>query len=224
MTGEPRQLVFDLGHVASRAREDFVLTPANRAAFTLVEAWPAWPSPALALIGPAGAGKSHLAAVWMERAGAVPLDPARVDVAAAGALAPGRGIALEDIDRADRDEQGLFHILNLANEHRLSLLLTSRVPLRALPVRLADLASRLAAVPIAELLPPDDLLLTAVIAKQFADRQIAVDPGVIAYLVTRMERSLAAASRLVEALDLISLAEGRRITRALAARAMGDRS
>lgn len=223
MSDNPRQLVFDLGHEPSRAREDFVVTPANRAAHALVEAWPNWPTRTLAVIGPAGAGKSHLGNIWAERTIAVVLRPDAVDPARLDGLPSGAAVLVEDLDRSALDETGLFHLINLTAERGLFALFTSRVPLRSLTVGLRDLASRFSAIPVAELLAPDDLLLTAVMAKQFADRQIAVDPGVIAYLVTRMERSLGAASELVEQLDLVSLAEGRRITRVLAARVMGVR-
>ena len=64
-----------------------------------------------------------------------------------------------------------------------------------------DLASRLKALPVVTLAPPDEPLLRAVLVKLFADRQIAVDESLIGYLATRIERSFAAARAIVAQLD-----------------------
>lgn len=219
MGESPRQLVLDLAHVPSRLRDDFIVTPANRAAFAFLDAFPEWPAPELALVGPAGSGKSHLAEIWRSRTGALEL-PALVG-AELSALAPGGAVLVEDLDRALPEDVALFHALNLVRERGLHLLLTARSGPRDWPVALPDLASRLRALPVVELEPPDELLVSAVMVKQFADRQLAVAPDVIGYLLARMERSLAAAGDVVERLDRLSLAEGRRVTKALAARALG---
>jgi chromosomal replication initiation ATPase DnaA len=209
MGDRPRQIALDFAHVPSAAREDFVVTPSNRAALELIDRWPNGPVRGLALIGPEGSGKSHLAAVWSARTGAETWS---------GRLPENAGFAvvIEDVDRAPRDEAALFHLLNLASERDGALLFTMRTPVRAWGL-LPDFVSRLGALPSASLAPPDDLLLTAVIAKQFADRQVAVPPDVIAYMVTRMDRSLATARRMVEMLDALSLAEGRAVTKPMVA-------
>jgi chromosomal replication initiation ATPase DnaA len=220
MAEPPRQLVLDLGHAPSRLREDFVVTPANRAAFAFLEAGSEWPAPELVLVGPPGSGKSHLAEIWRVSAHALVLPTLQRD--ALSAVPAGTAVLIEDLDRALPDEVALFHALNLVRELRLTLLVTARTPPRDWAVVLPDLASRLRALPTIELQPPDELLLAAVIAKQFADRQLAIDAGVVAYLAARMERSLAAAQALVARLDHLSLAEGRRVTKALAARALAS--
>jgi chromosomal replication initiation ATPase DnaA len=220
MTEPPRQLLLDLGHVPSQLREDFIVTPANRAAFAFLDAYPDWPAPELVLVGPPGSGKSHLAEIWRMKAQAARLGS--LDRAAVGTVAAGSAVLVEDADRALREDVAMFHALNLVRERGLRLLLTARVPPRDWPAVLPDLASRLRALPVIELDPPDEILLSAVMAKQFADRQLGVDAGVVAYLATRMERSLAAARDLVARIDHLSLAEGRRVTRTLAARALAS--
>jgi chromosomal replication initiation ATPase DnaA len=77
-------------------------------------------------------------------------------------------------------------------------------------IALPDLRSRLAALPAIALEPPDDGLLEALLAKLFADRQLAVDRGTIIYIVTHMERSFDAARRVVELIDRTALATRRR--------------
>jgi len=190
-----------------------------------VEDWQAWPAAKLALIGPAGAGKTHLAHVWAAHAAAAIVaaeDLAGADIA--DLAARGR-VVVEDADRVAGDarlETMLFHLHNLTLQGGGRLLLTSRMAPNRWPLALPDLASRMQATPIATLGEPDDPLLSAVLVKLFADRQIAVPPALINYLVRRMERSLAAASALVDRLDAHALAEGRAVTRALAAELLDD--
>jgi chromosomal replication initiation ATPase DnaA len=216
---EPRQYALDLGHAPSRARDDFVVTEANASALALVERWPDWPASSVALVGPAGSGKSHLAAIWATAAGARWVEATALD-AAATTWRNREAVVVENIDAADIDEAGLFHLLNVVGERQGHLLLTARTPPATWSVVLPDLRSRLSALVVVQLNAPDDFLLKAVIAKQFADRQLAVEPDVVGYLVRRMERSLAEAGRIVEAIDQLSLAKGRRVTKALAAQVL----
>src|ERR1700749_1471517 len=66
----PRQLAFALPHAESLTRDNFLEGPANAGGLALIDAWPAWSSKTMFLVGPDGSGKSHLAAIWAEQAGA----------------------------------------------------------------------------------------------------------------------------------------------------------
>jgi chromosomal replication initiation ATPase DnaA len=214
---QPRQLAFALPHAESLTRDNFLEGPANAAGIALIDAWPEWPNRIMLLVGPEGSGKSHLAAIWAEQAGARSttahaLDPASVP----GALATG-ALVVEDLKPSDFDERALFHLMNLAREDEAFVLITARAPLAAFPIELRDLRSRLRAVPVVSLLPPDDALFRALIVKFCADRQLAVDETVVSYLATRIERSYAAVRQAVELLDSEALRLGRPVTRALAA-------
>jgi chromosomal replication initiation ATPase DnaA len=112
--------------------------------------------------------------------------------------------------------------MNLAREEAASVLITARESPSALQIELRDLRSRLRAVPIVSLLPPDDQLLRALIVKFCADRQLTVDETVVSYLSTRIERSFVAARQAVELLDTEALRLGRPVTRALAAELLRD--
>ena len=214
---EPRQLAFALPHAESLTRDNFLEGPANAAGLALVDSWPEWPNRLMLLVGPEGSGKSHLAAIWAEQAGARStsahaLTPASVPAAlATGAL------VVEDLNPPEVDERALFHLMNLAREDEAFVLITARLPPSAFLIELRDLRSRLRAVPTVSLLPPDDALFRALIVKFCADRQMAVDESVVSYLATRIERSYAAARRAVELLDSEALRLGRPVTRALAA-------
>lgn len=212
----PRQLALALPHAESFAREDFLAGASNRAALGLIERWPDWPDRTLALVGPEGAGKSHLAAIWAEIAGARRVSARALgETGLMGALATG-ALVVEDAS-ARLDERALFHLLNLVRQEEAFVLITAQTAPASWRVELPDLASRLRAVPVVELSAPDDALLRAVLVKLFADRQLAVDEGLIGYLATRIERSFAGARAAVEDLDREALRQKRPVTRALAA-------
>jgi chromosomal replication initiation ATPase DnaA len=217
----PRQLALALPHSENFSREDFLVGASNEDALSLVERWPDWPDRALALVGPEGSGKSHLAAIWADIAGA-----RRISARALGgtnlpsALATG-ALVIEDAGEKV-DEPALFHLLNLMRQQEAFVLMTVRKPPATWRVGLADLASRLRAIPVLELSPPDDALLRAVMVKLFADRQLAVEEALIVYLATRIERSFAAARTAVDALDREALRQKRPVTRALAAELLGQ--
>jgi chromosomal replication initiation ATPase DnaA len=216
MSIRPRQLALALDHAESHAREDFVAGPGNEGALRLIESWPDWTASTIALIGPEGSGKTHLATIWAAAAGARVIAGRALGVAELPhALATG-ALVVED-GAAARDERALFHLLNLAREEDASLLLTARTAPATWPVAIPDLASRLRAVPVATLHAPDDTMLQAVIVKVAADRQLVVDEAVVRYVANRIERSFVAARAAVITLDNEALRQGRPVTRALAA-------
>jgi chromosomal replication initiation ATPase DnaA len=213
----PRQLALALPHAESLTRDNFLEGPANEAGLALIDSWPDWPNRVMLLVGPEGCGKSHLAAIWAEAAGARSIPAhALTPNAVPGALATG-ALVVEDLKPGDFDERAMFHLMNLAREDEASILMTARFPPSAFEVELRDLRSRLRAVPTVPLLPPDDLLFRGLIVKFCADRQLSIDETVVSYLTSRIERSYAAARRAVELLDSEALRLGRPVTRALAA-------
>ncbi len=219
-----RQLIFDLPPRDSLRREDFIVTPANALALAALDAWAHWPGGKMVLAGPPGAGKSHLAAIWAADSGARLLaarDLAGQDLAA---LAAGGAVAVEDAGALAGDPAGeaaLFHLHNLlAPAGRL--LVTAAAAPRDWGLRLPDLLSRMQAAPLTRISAPDDALLSGVLAKLFADRQIVPPPALIPYLLARMPRSIGAARALVAALDARALAEGRPPGLRLAAEVLDD--
>jgi chromosomal replication initiation ATPase DnaA len=211
-----RQLALPLDHAESLAREDFLGGPSNAAALALVDSWPGWPTRAIVLAGPEGSGKSHLAAAWAQVAGAR-LIAARAlqDTLVPAALATG-ALVIEDLASGGFDERALFHLLNLAREENAFLLITMRTPPAGWAFAVRDLGSRLRALPVVAISPPDDALLRAILVKLFADRQVAVDESLIGYVATRIERSFVAARSAVQSLDREAMRQKRPLTRVLA--------
>jgi len=212
-----RQLTLDLDHAESYARDDFLGGPSNAAALRLIDSWPDWPNRIVALIGPEGAGKSHLASIWAAQAGARCVAARTLsDMDVPTALATG-ALVVEDAAEARFDETAMFHLLNLAQQEEAFVLLTARTAPGTWTIRTADLASRLKSLPVIALAPPDDALLRAVLVKLFADRQLAVDEQLIGYVATRIGRSFADARAAVAALDREAMRLKRPLTRVLAA-------
>lgn len=221
-TSSPRQLALALDHGESFAREDFVEGPSNTAALSLIDRWPDWPSRVMALIGPQGSGKSHLATIWSEQSGARFVSMRTLDRERLPSVLVTGALVVEDFSEGAFDEAVLFHLLNLVQQESAYLLLTARNSPAGWTIGLPDLASRLRAIPAVTLSAPDDPLLRAVMIKLFADRQLAVDETLIAYLLTRMERSFPAARLAVDNLDREAMRQKRPVNRALAAELYRD--
>jgi chromosomal replication initiation ATPase DnaA len=197
--------------------ENFMGTTCNAEALRLIEAWPEWPGRACVIAGPPGCGKSHLVEIWRRRSGARVHPASEVaNLRIFDGDSPPGPLAIEDVDIHPLDETAFFHLLNNSREHGFDLLLTARTPPGEWKISLPDLRSRFRSLTLVTIGTPDDDLLRALFVKHFADRQLTVQPEVIDYLVTRMERSAAGVRTIVAALDSLALAQGRRITRPLA--------
>jgi chromosomal replication initiation ATPase DnaA len=217
-----RQLTFRWPHSPSFAREDFLPAPSNLEALKAVQLWPNWAGRMLMLVGPEGAGKSHLGAIWARAAGAISLAAETLDEQSLGACARVRAMLIEDAEGATRAETLFFHLINTAIHNNAWLMLTCKTSPDTWGLSTPDLLSRLRLAPVVRLAAPDIELTEAVLFKLFSDRQLQVEPHVIAYVALRMERSLGAARALVAILDNEALTQGRRITRTMASDALRE--
>lgn len=220
MTTSPRQLAFDIPHRPALGAEDFLVSDSNAEAVGLIDRWPDWPAGAAVITGPPGSGKSHLANVWRLKSRARIVSAREISETSLPCFVTDQSLVVEDIDKGPCSETALFHLLNLVRERRLAALLTSATRPGDMGLILPDFSSRLKALPFAEISAPDDALLRSVLVKLFADRQVNVDPQVIAFMLVRMERSFEAARRLVAEIDSLALAMQRGVTRAVAAQAL----
>lgn len=208
-----QQLPLDLGFMPAQGRDDFIISDCNRLAAEWIDRWPDWPGqfPVLNIVGPAASGKSHLAAVWQATSNAEILQPD------GAGDAPASNIILDHPQSGDSaGEEGLFHCLNALNASSRSMLILSRTPVARMDWQLADLASRMRSVNLVRLDGPDDALLRALLEKYFADRQLAIGPAVLDYIVARIERSFAAVQIIAAEMDRQSLAQQRSLTMPLA--------
>ncbi len=220
----PQQLSFDLPSKPALGRDDFFVSPGNAVAVATINATTPWPGAKLALCGPAGSGKTHLAHVWAAQSGATILKATSLRDADVPALAQGP-LVIEDVPHIATDpaaQNTLFHLHNLVLAEAHTLLLTGRQDPSRWGLGLPDLQSRMQGTHVVTLAPPDDTLLSAVLAKLFNDRQITPKPDVIPYLVAHMDRSFEAAAAIVARLDHAALSEARTVSRPLATRLIAD--
>jgi chromosomal replication initiation ATPase DnaA len=219
------QLPLDLGHRTALGGADFHVSASNREAVAWLDRWPDWPAGGLAVHGPPGSGKTHLAHVWVDRAEAHligPADLAGLDPHRVAAAGP---VAIDALGEAPLDaeaERRLLHLYNALVASGGTLLLLGRRPPARWPLSLADLRSRLVALPTVAVAMPDDELFGAVLAKLFADRQLTVGPEVLRYLGARIERSFESARDVVGRLDRAALAARRPVSLPLARQLLGD--
>jgi chromosomal replication initiation ATPase DnaA len=222
MISPPRQLTFRWPHSPSFEREDFLPAPSNREALSAIELWPNWAGRMLTLVGPEGAGKSHLGTIWAGVSGAITLLGEALNEKSVEACCRARAVLFEDADRARQAEALFFHVVNMALQNDVWMLLTCRTPPDAWGLKTPDLLSRLRLAPVVRLAAPETELTEAVLFKLFSDRQLQVEPHVISYIALRIERSLGFAREVVAALDSEALTQGRRVTRAMASDALRD--
>jgi chromosomal replication initiation ATPase DnaA len=221
----PRQLGLDLPALDAFGRADFLVAAPNALAVELIENWQGWSPRKLVLSGPEGAGKTHLTHVWAAMSGGEIVSARALREADVPRLAQ-HPVAVEDVPEIAGDptaQTALFHLHNLVLAEGGALLMTGEGAPAFWGLDLPDLASRIAATQVATLEPPDDALLSAVLAKLLADRQMTPRPDLIPYLVSRIDRSFAAARDIVARLDAASLALKRPITRSLAAAVLDNK-
>jgi hypothetical protein len=193
------QIALPLAWPVADAEEDFLISDSNRYAFDHLKRWSVWPVMASLLTGPRKSGRSLLGRIFVRKTG---------------------GRLFDSVEA--HDEEALFHAWNQAQETRKPLLLIADEPPPVWQIALPDLRSRLAATPHIAIAPPDDRLIGDLIVKLLGDRGIAVPPELPAFLVPRIERSYVAVQQVVEALDRAALSHHRRMTIAMAKRALGE--
>jgi chromosomal replication initiation ATPase DnaA len=222
------QLTFELPVREALQREAFFVSPSNAIALAILDTPELWPSSKLVLIGPPGSGKTHMAHVWAVDRDAVIIDAQELLLADIPMLASLGHVVVENADligdgpQARQTEEALFHLHNLTLAEGGRLLITASSPPNQWRLGLPDLASRMQGTSVAKIDPPDDALLSAMLLKQFDDRQLAISYPLIPYLVKRMERSTGNLRRIVEALDDAGLRMGKPISRKFAAQVLDN--
>lgn len=212
MAAPSLQMVMPFAPVTSYDPADFIPGEANAAALSLIQRWPDWPYSLVVLHGPKGCGKTHLAHLFAARTQGVFIAPERIGSVPADQLLTGHHVWVVDGLERVGDAAGLAQLINHARARGDYVLMTADGPPAQLAFTLKDLRSRLAAMPEIALGQPDEALLTGVLAKAFADRQLRVAPDLLHYAITRLERSFAAVQRFAAEVDTASLAAGRRVT------------
>ena len=212
-----RQLPLTLEHRRLIGREDFLVSPCNLEAIEWIDAYPEWHgAEGVVVAGERGSGKTHMSWLFSEKSGAKVYSHSEICGQVFSEIVPVDGaLAIDDADRmvgTESAEESLLHIVNYARECRTKLFLTSGAPLAKTRFVLDDLRTRLVEFPCANIYVPDDGLLRALLVKQFLERGIALDDGVVEFALSRIERNGMAVRHFVEMADETSTAEKRSIT------------
>ncbi len=206
------QMVMPFASPTSYHAEDFIRGEANLAALSLIERWPDWPYSLVVVHGPKGSGKTHLAHVFAQRTRAQFIAPQRIGQVPSDQLLAGNHAWVIDGLDAVKSDDALAQLINHARARGDYVLMTARCAPSQLGFALKDLQSRLTALPEVALGMPDEALLTGVLAKAFADRQLRVGPDLLHYAIARLERSFEAVHAFAASCDEASLASGRGVT------------
>lgn len=217
---ETQQIAFKFPLEPYLGREDFMVSKCNFEAFKMVDSWPEWPFFAICLYGPSGCGKTHLSRIFSDRVAVLTNHPYKIPSIKAAHLSmetpfelfkQNHCLIIEDLNEKI-NEEALFHLYNLYRNEGGSILLTAPKAPARMKFSLPDLQSRLNIIPSIEINEPDDDMLSALIVKLFADRQLIVSPEIITYMIKNMKRSFSFCNKLVEEIDNTSLARKRAIT------------
>lgn len=209
---------------SSFKEEDYIITQSNQSAWTLIKGWPNWGNSSLSNIihiyGERSSGKSHLASIWKKKAGAhlaiksLLEDREFVDT----------NYILDGLENFLGSEQLVLHLFNHVLGLKKFMLITSQQPINQLGIKLPDLYSRLQGIVSVKIESPDDKMVEAMVAKYFSDSQILVSAQTIKYLVNRIDRSYAAMSDILSAIDRASLLKKSRISIALIKNILGAKN
>lgn len=187
--------------MGERSPDSLVVTEANRDAAHLLTQWRTWPNGALALVGPKGAGKTHLALAWALEAGARQLSPAAPSEEATALFRDAQGrLVIDDAD-GPRDDGMLWRLLDLARTEGGALLLASAEAPSRWRVSTPDLASRLKSLAVARLQEPDQALMEVVLRRICREQFIYLSDDAARYLALRLPRTFEAAHQAAAALD-----------------------
>jgi len=224
------QIVFNFPPHPYFGREDFMVSACNAQAFEMIDAWPEWPYFALCLYGPSGCGKTHLSRIFSDQVSVLTHYPYKIPCLQAQdltleagyqAFAQNKCLIIENLS-AKINQEAMFHIYNMYRDEGGSILFTSQQAPARLKLTLPDLQSRLNIVPAIEIKEPDDEMLSALIVKLFADRQLNISPEIISYMLKNMPRSFSFGNRLVAEIDRISLARKRAISLSIVKEALDE--
>ncbi len=217
MKNSTQQYIFDFPTNEKLNRDNFIIADCNRDAFDILQKCADWPLPFFAIHGAAKSGKTHLMKAWAQSHCVTNL--AFSDLTEIDETLPKETYLWLDDDPADDEiipepyQESLFHLYNriMLKQHQ-GLIITSITPPAKWQITIPDLASRLKSLPSATLGMPNDELLAKLFHKLCADRQIYIADNIIAFLLTRMERSFAACYDLCDRLNHYSLTRKGKIT------------
>jgi len=201
------QLILKFPEHRAYKKEDFYVSPSNEEAFDFISSWPKWIKRIINIFGPAGSGKSHLASILKSKTKCLETSPKDLNEEIISEFKTKEVLIIENFNEKV-PEQLLFSLWNTALQDNKYFLINSIKPISSYKFKLPDLVSRIkSSLSIGIKLPSDDLI-SAIIAKNFSDKQIIVEEKHIDYIIKRIDRSYEKISQFILTLDSYSLKKG----------------
>ena len=201
------QLILKFPEHRAYKKEDFYVSPSNEEAFDFISSWPKWIKRIINIFGPAGSGKSHLASILKSKTKCLEILPKDLNEDIISEFKTKEVLIIENFNERI-SEQLLFSLWNTALQDNKYFLINSIKPISSYKFKLPDLTSRIkSSLSIGINLPSDDLI-SAIIAKNFSDKQIIVEEKHIDYIIKRIDRSYEKISQFILTLDRYSLKKG----------------
>ena len=201
------QLILKFPEHRAYKKEDFYVSPSNEEAFDFIKSWPKWIKRILNIFGPSGSGKSHLASILKSKTKCLEILPKDLNENIISTFKTKEVLIIENFNEKI-PEQLLFSLWNIALQDNKYFLINSIKPISSYKFKLPDLVSRTkSSLSIGIKLPSDDLI-SAIIVKNFSDKQIIVEEKHIDYIIKRIDRSYEKISQFILTLDRYSLKKG----------------
>ena len=202
------QQTLPLKLLPSYGRHDFIVGESNLEAVKWVDNFSKSKVNGLVIIGPIASGKSHLISTLKNKykiLEAEEINEEKINILEL------KDIIIENIEKIE-NHYFFLHIINVVKEKNFKVLLTSRLPIKELNIRLQDLKSRLLAYSHSKILLPTDDVLRGIIIKISKDKGLLLSDTVINYILTHVERSYSIINSFINELDQLSLIRKKKIT------------
>ncbi len=201
------QLILKFPEHRAYKKEDFYVSPSNQEAYDFINSWPKWIKRIINIYGPSGSGKSHLSSILKTKTKCLEILPKELNENVIFEFKTKEVLIIENFNEKI-PEKLLFSLWNVALQDNKYFLINSIKPIISYKFKLPDLMSRIkSSLTIGIKLPSDDLI-SAIIAKNFSDKQIKVEEKHIDYIIKRIDRSYEKISQFILTLDKYSLKKG----------------
>jgi len=201
------QLILKFPEHRAYKKEDFYVSPSNEEAFDFINSWPKWIKRIVNVFGPSGSGKSHLSSIVKNKTKCLEIFPEDLNENIISEFKTREVLIIENFNNKI-SEKLLFSLWNIALQDNKYFLINSTKPINTYKFKLPDLLSRVKSTLTIGIKLPSDDLISAIIAKNFSDKQIKVEEKHIEYIIKRIDRSYEKISQFILILDRYSLKKG----------------
>ena len=202
------QQTLPLKLLPSYGRHDFVVGESNIEAVKWIDNFSKSKISGLVIVGPSASGKSHLISTLKNKykiLKAEEINEEKINILEL------KDLIIENIEKIE-NHYFFLHVINVVKENKFKVLLTSRLSIKELNIRLEDLKSRLLAYSHSKILLPTDDVLRGIIIKISKDKGLLLSDTIINYILSHVDRSYSTINSFINELDQLSLIRKKKIT------------